>query len=129
MLTLFFLASFAQNYCVTGCVVDAVSNEKLPFVNIVKKGQTQGVISDMNGNFKIENNLDSLELTFSYVGYSSVSRKFKADTTFYIIKMHPQKIELAEVSIYPGENPAHRIINKVIENKNINNCQVSQGCL
>ncbi len=121
MLTLFFSASFAQNYSVTGCVVDAVSNEKLPFVNIVKKGQTQGVISDMNGNFKIENNLDSLELTFSYVGYSSVSRKFKADTTFYIIKMHSQKIELAEVSIYPGENPAHRIINKVIENKNINN--------
>lgn len=42
---------FAQKASLTGKVVDAVSNEPLPFVNIIVSGTSTGTTTDLDGNF------------------------------------------------------------------------------
>tara|TARA_Y100001935_G_scaffold193913_1_gene162028 strand:- start:48726 stop:51332 length:2607 start_codon:yes stop_codon:yes gene_type:complete len=57
---------------VSGVVTDQVTNETLPGVNIVVKGTTQGVSTDIDGNYSL--NVPSLSdtLIFSYIGYKDV---------------------------------------------------------
>jgi len=45
------LSLLAQNASLKGRVVDALSNEPLPFVNVIVSGTTTGTITDMDGNF------------------------------------------------------------------------------
>jgi iron complex outermembrane receptor protein len=72
---LFFLlnASFmlAQKE-ITGVVKDNTGNA-LPGVNIVEKGTSNGVATDMNGSYKISVK-EGASLIFSYVGYNSITR-------------------------------------------------------
>ena len=58
----------AQEIVISGKVLDT-NGEPLPGVNIVIKGSTTGVISDMDGNFTIELDDANATLVFSYVGY------------------------------------------------------------
>lgn len=61
---------FAQS--LEGYVYDAGTNEPLAGVNIsykTAKGDIQGVISDINGSYKIVLPVGGVELTFSYIGY------------------------------------------------------------
>ncbi|MEO8239175.1 MAG: TonB-dependent receptor [Flavobacterium sp.] len=65
------LIIFAQKE-ITGIVKDNTGNP-LPGVNIVEKGTSNGVTTDMEGFYKITVQ-EGASLTFSYVGYSSVTR-------------------------------------------------------
>lgn len=75
--TLFFLLgiilfnfSFAQERLVTGTVTDD-NGESLPGVNVVIKGTTQGVVTNVDGNYQIEvNDFQSDVLLFSFIGFS-----------------------------------------------------------
>jgi iron complex outermembrane receptor protein len=57
---------------ITGVVKDNTGNA-LPGVNIVEKGTSNGVATDMNGSYKISVN-EGASLIFSYVGYNSITR-------------------------------------------------------
>ena len=60
----------AQNASVRGRVYDAVSNEPLPFVNIIVSGTQTGATSDLDGNFVITGlNAGFIRLQASFVGY------------------------------------------------------------
>ncbi len=61
------LALHAQDRLVSGKVTDE-TGEGLPGVNIMKAGTSEGVISDVDGNFSLEANSADV-LRFSYVGY------------------------------------------------------------
>lgn len=61
--------AFGQEKTVSGKIVDP-SGDPLPGVNIVVKGTTRGVISDMDGNYTISAPVGST-LTFSYIGFLS----------------------------------------------------------
>lgn len=74
VLMLIVAGAFAQG-TVTGKVVDA-DDEALPGANIVLKGTTNGVITDVNGSFKIDVPENTGTLTVSFIGYESVSVKF-----------------------------------------------------
>ncbi|MCG8320264.1 MAG: SusC/RagA family TonB-linked outer membrane protein [Cytophagales bacterium] len=65
---LVFTGLSAQNRTVGG-TVQSETNEGLPGVNVLAKGTTNGTITDVNGNFKIEMAPDETVLVFSYVGY------------------------------------------------------------
>jgi hypothetical protein len=43
----------AQNGVVKGKIVDATTNEPLPFVNVVVFGSTLGSVTDLDGNFQL----------------------------------------------------------------------------
>ena len=51
LIALFPIVVFAQKASLTGKVVDAVSNDPLPFVNIIVSGTSIGTTTDLDGNF------------------------------------------------------------------------------
>ena len=52
---LFFISSYAQTTKVYGTISNALSNEPIPFANVVVEGTTLGAVSDIDGNFEILN--------------------------------------------------------------------------
>lgn len=62
---------FAQGKSVSGTVTGADDDLGIPGASVVVKGTTQGVITDMNGNFTITSAGTSDVLVFSFVGYTS----------------------------------------------------------
>lgn len=63
----------AQQISVTGTVI-GTDDEPIIGVSILVKGTTQGVITDLNGNYTINTNSDAT-LVFSYVGWTRVPRR------------------------------------------------------
>lgn len=74
MLFLCNLGIVAQSTPITGKVIDATTNEPLIGVSILEKGTSNGVITDIDGNFNIQTNPDAI-LVFSYIGYTTIERK------------------------------------------------------
>jgi len=112
---------FSQNYTVSGRVIDSQTKEPLAFVNILANNFNQVHQTDIDGIFKISisTKIDSLKL--SYVGYELSTYLIKDKTKNILIELTRKQIQLNEVVIFPGENPAHRIIKKVIEDRDKNN--------
>ncbi|HNW96998.1 MAG TPA: DUF5686 family protein [Bacteroidales bacterium] len=112
---------FSQSYSVVGKVIDAQNHEPLAFVNILINNENNVHQTDIDGVFKITSlqNIDSLKL--SYVGYESYTYKVGDKTKNILIALTSKEVLLNEVVILPGENPAHRIINRMIENRDLNN--------
>ena len=54
-----------------GKVLDASTREPLIGVSVLEKGTTNGVVTDVDGNFVIHNVKSGATITFSYVGYST----------------------------------------------------------
>ncbi len=122
ILLLFFLVFRGYAISWTGQVIDAATRQGLPFVNIVFNQQGQGTTTNIDGFFSIET--EQIEfLRFSYIGYEPfvVLPDQLPDNHVFILKTQP--VNLNEVRVLPGENPAHRIIKKVVENRDKNNPQ------
>ncbi|MDD2346514.1 MAG: DUF5686 family protein [Bacteroidales bacterium] len=121
---IFFLSSvivFSQSYKISGKIMDETSREPLAFVNIVANNGQAGVTSSIEGYFSIQSNTPIDSLRFSYVGYLPKTIYKNELTNKLSVLLTKQNIELQEVVILPTENPAHRIIDKTIANKDVNN--------
>ncbi len=119
---------FSQ-FNLSGIVVDE-KNELLPFVNIlINEILTDGVSSDIDGKFKIESDEPIVSLTLSYVGYKNLIYEVqKEDLGKRIkLKMTSATFNLTEAVVIAGENPAHRIIKKVVKNRDKNNPEKMQS--
>lgn len=119
---LFALTSFAQGKF-AGRVTDAKTKEPLAFVNIIYNAKNQGTSTDLDGYFKIDDYSKIEFLRISYLGYTTeIVSKDELGAKHYIeIALDEDVTSLAEVTVLPGENPAHRIVNLVIANANRNN--------
>ena len=62
-------SAFAQSIKVTGNVIDTQTKEPLLGVTVIQKGTTNGVITDIDGNFTISVPSSST-LSFTYMGYT-----------------------------------------------------------
>ncbi|MBK8845944.1 MAG: carboxypeptidase-like regulatory domain-containing protein [Bacteroidetes bacterium] len=112
---------FAQTI-ITGKVTDELTNEPLPFVAVVFKGSQAGVNTDFNGAYSIKTNTPSDSLLFSIVGYKQVAMPVKKNQTQVInVLMKVNRVELLEVVVKAGENPADIMLKKIIERKDANN--------
>jgi len=122
---LFFLAGFSgfsQSYTISGKVFDSESKEPLPFVPVIIKGTTVGATTDFDGNYSITTTATGDSLVASYVGYIKISRALRRGENQTVnLPMVLQGVNLLEVVVKAGENPAHRIIRNVIANKKYNN--------
>ena len=76
------LMLFAQSgYKVKGHVVSAEDNEPMVGVSILEKGTTNGVITDIDGNYTLEiKGTASATLLFSYIGMQSQAHAVSAKT-------------------------------------------------
>ncbi len=104
-----------------GRIVDAKTGEPLAFVNIVANNEKVGTATDIDGKFSIQSQQPITTIQCSYVGYHPLQYSVKPNESELALTMARQQIELNEVVILPGENPAHRIIKRVVENRKINN--------
>ena len=96
----------------------------LSFVNImVNADNRSGVITDIDGVFELKNIKTGDKLYLSYIGYEALIYEIKEEDIDQelILKMMPTSYELEEVAVVAGVNPAHRIIKKVVANRNQNN--------
>lgn len=82
---------------VQGVITDR-QGETLPGVNVVVKGTTQGVISDMDGKFTLQAPSPKSVLVISYVGYETYEVIVGNKTTFNIV-LNDQMTTLDEVVV------------------------------
>lgn len=117
----------AQSTIVKGFIRDAITKRPMPFVTVVFK-DGKGVSSDDNGSYSIETrNMKLNTVIFSYVGYTSVSKKVKpGEEQSFDIELEMNS-SMKEVVVKRGRgkyrnknNPAVELIDKVIENKEKN---------
>ena len=115
----------AQVTKIMGKVTAAQSGEPISFANLLFKGTSVGATTDFDGNYSIETRntrIDTLMIT--YVGYETQKIPVTKNVFQTInIEMNSSGINLKEVEILPGENPAEVILRKVIANKKSNNKQ------
>ena len=119
LLALFSFSSFADE--MRGRITDAQSDEPLAFVHVLIENSQRGTMTDIDGYFTLELHKNDSLLRFSYVGYFTKLYKPDTETPFHFIALQSRPVELAEVLVFPGENPAHRIVLNAMENRRNNN--------
>ncbi|PSR53021.1 hypothetical protein AHMF7605_05505 [Adhaeribacter arboris] len=111
----------AQNR-IFGKVTDGTTGEILPFVNVYIKNTNMGTTTDEKGAFNIKLTKLPDSLTVSFVGYRTQSKALKRGLAIQELnfKLIASTLNLQEVVIRPGENPAFRIMRQVIDHKKTN---------
>jgi len=75
------LLLFAQGgYQVTGHIISAEDNQPMIGVSVLEKGTTNGVITEMNGNYSITVTKSPAILQFSYIGMKTKEKQVSAAT-------------------------------------------------
>ncbi|MFZ4704548.1 MAG: DUF5686 family protein [Bacteroidales bacterium] len=125
VIILFFVNSKDINGQVTkvmGTVTDSITKQPLPFVNVYIKGTAIGVTTGFDGNYSLESRLVSDVLIASFIGYKQgIKQIVRGKFQTINFSLLPDDVQLSEVVIRPGENPAEIILRKIIEKKAENN--------
>ena len=100
---------------IEGRVFDAGSGEALPFPGVTYNGLQQGTVGDIEGYFSLVCKEEPLFLEFAYVGYEKQKIQAPFDVQPLQIQLKRADQTLRETVVFPGENPAHRIIRKASE--------------
>lgn len=87
-----------QQITVSGTVVDGVNNEPIPGVNVLLKGTTIGVVTDVFGKYSINISGGNGVLVFSFVGY--LTEEFEiVEAKTLDVKLVPDVKSLEEVVV------------------------------
>lgn len=111
---------YAQEW-VEGKVIDANTEQPLAFVNIIFPQSGGGVNSDIDGSFRFQVKSNRIKVVFSYLGYQRDTLSIEEVRANPTIRLASNAYEISEVTVLPGVNPAHRIIEAAIANKDQNN--------
>ncbi|TVR81497.1 MAG: carboxypeptidase-like regulatory domain-containing protein [Chitinophagaceae bacterium] len=120
--TLFFLFTafdaFSQQIVVSGRVIDDHTEEAIPFAHVHIKGTPAGTYTDMDGYFELQSSVRGDSVIATTIGYQkqaiTIERALAGNVT---IRMFRSDFNIEEVVVRAGENPAHIILRKIIENK------------
>jgi hypothetical protein len=137
----FFIYSFLQfvvgfhvyaqpntNVIIKGTVVDAETNEPVPFVGVELVGTNTGTITNMDGQYNISTKGTANIIKFSSIGYDAEVKSVSPGRSQIInAKLKPTVVSINEVIVKPDKkkyknkkNPSVELIEKVIENKSKN---------
>ncbi len=101
LLLLFLLiASYAYSQQIEGVILDAKTNQPVPFATIYLNGTTYGTISDSIGHFSLNYKEFRGEVVFNHVSYESVVKninQLKLDEI--LIYLQPKTVEISSVSV------------------------------
>lgn len=93
------LSLFAQKgYQVSGRIISADDNQPMIGVSVLEKGTTNGVITDIDGNYRITVTGSPATLQFSYIGMKTVERQVTAATRIDL-KMESDAQQVDEVVV------------------------------
>jgi hypothetical protein len=114
---------FAQEQFVAGTITDSATREPLAFVSIIYNKTGQGVVTNLDGVFKIPKAAGIQFLKLRYVGYQEKAIPYNTAkfSKHLYIALSPDPTDITEVIVYPTENPAHRIIKLASDNRINNN--------
>ncbi len=96
---------------ISGVVKDKIGSP-LPGVNILEKGTSNGVITDLDGAYKI-NVHEGTSLVFSYIGYTSVTKAATSSVINVDLALEGSQ-ELQEVQIVGSRNAKRTVINSAV---------------
>ena len=103
-----------------GRVTDAVTGDPLPLCHLYNLSKKETFYTDVSGYFSIRTGVeDAVQL--SVIGYKTLVVKYVAGIELMEVKMEPVTTTLQSVVVRPGVNPAHRIIENAIRNRDKNN--------
>ena len=108
-----------ENFNVSGLVVNSETNLPLSFSNIRVAESTLGTASNKDGQFNLKLKRGRYKLIASFIGFVSDTIAIDAvrDVSNLKFKLLETKIDLPEVVITPGVNPALEIIRQAILKK------------
>jgi len=117
-----------QNTSVSGTVLDAKTNEPLPFANIILKGFKAGVQSDFSGKFQLSVPGNADTLLISCLSYTSQRIGIKKGTANTLkIELLPSSTTLNEVTLkfksrvkHVKDTTALLVYHHVVNNKSLN---------
>lgn len=126
LITCFSGSLCAQQFTIKGRVIDNETLQALSFTNIRVAGTNLGTSSNINGEYELKLSAGSYALIASFIGYYSDTLKIEVanDLSEINFRLRQTEIDLPEVIVSPGINPALEIIRKAIEKKNIRNEQL-----
>lgn len=112
---IFCAVGFAQTKGkVTGIISDAdLNNEAMPFVNVMIKGTTNGIATDMDGKYELSVSAGNHILVISFVGYDTVEIPFeiKPNETLILNKsLSSGSVKLEDVVIQSRSNRGNEAV-------------------
>lgn len=107
---------FAQ-ITLKGSVTDANNGQKLPFVSVLVQGKSYGTLTDIEGNFSLTVNTLPVTLIVSCIGYDKNSVTVEEVSSNLKIRLKPSVFQIRDAEVMAGENPALRILRRVIGKK------------
>ncbi len=113
----------SQQIIIKGKVIDKQTLQPLSFANIRVTGTTLGSSANSNGEYELKLNSGQYKLIASFIGYYTDTMLVSGIDNLSEInfELNQTKIDLPEILINPGLNPALEIIRKAIEKKKIRN--------
>ena len=113
----------SQQIIIKGKVIDKQTLQPLSFANIRVTGTTLGSSANSNGEYELKLNSGKYKLIASFIGYYTDTMLVSGIDNLSEInfELNQTKIDLPEILINPGLNPALEIIRKAIEKKKIRN--------
>jgi TonB-dependent starch-binding outer membrane protein SusC len=94
------LPSFGQDRMISGTVTSEEDGSALPGVNVIVEGTSKGTTTDINGLYTITLAPSETTLTFSFVGFKSVSEQVGSRTTINVVL--PLDVDILEAVVVVG---------------------------
>jgi hypothetical protein len=126
LLTFLSTSNFSQQITLRGKVVDKISLAPLGFANIRVSGSSVGTSANIKGVYELKILDKNVNIVASFIGYDSDTININTLSDFSEIDflLTQSKIDLPEILINPGINPALEIIRKAINKKKIRDSQL-----
>ena len=122
LLLILSLPVMAVETIIVGEIVDELTGEAIPNVNIHFRGTKIGTTSDEHGNYMLRVDMSAKsQLVFSAVGY--YTQRFDVEPGVMAglqVAMREKTATLTEIVVSPNENPALAILRQVREHRDAN---------
>ena len=115
ILVLLLLASCVLQAQIKAVVLDSVTRESIPFVNIWIEDEDLGTSADENGYFTIEVSNEPKVLAFSAVGYET--KRLVSEAVDEIVELSPNLIHLSEVVVRSKKKYREYVIGSIKKSK------------
>ena len=114
-----------QTHVIKGRITDATTGDPVPFANIGIKASLSGTTTNFDGFYVLNYTPPADSLTVTYVGYDTRTKVIVQNLAEQEIdfQITPGSLQLREVKIYAGENPAFAIMRKIVANRKKNNIE------
>jgi hypothetical protein len=123
------ITAFAQSTTVKGVITDAKRKDAMPYVTVSFNGTTQGVSTNTQGQYSLNNNNGYKQIKVSFIGYKTIVRDIDPtkDQVINIAlvednhKLNEVVVRSAKKKKYTNKNnPAVELIRQVIAHKKQN---------